>query len=82
MMKSNEMQMLLLILCGLGLIVFIIFILRIKDEGYDYDAIIAKLNEEEQKDLENLKSGNREINEIESKILKCKKELGIKLFNK
>ena len=80
----TSIQIVLLLLCGVGGLVLIIFILRTRDNGddYDYDKIISQLNEQQEKDLEKLNAGNKEIDKVESEILKCKKELGMKLFKK
>lgn len=71
----TTIEIVLLLLCGIGLLAFIIFIIRTKDNGYDYDCdkIIAELNEQQEKNLEDLNAGNKEIDKIESEILKCKK---------
>lgn len=69
-------------LCLISGIVFIIFILRKEDKGLDYNKIIRELNENKEKDLKTLDIKNKEINNIEEKILKCKKELGMRLFDK
>lgn len=69
-------------LCLISGTVFIIFILRKEDKGLDYNKIIRELNENKEKDLKTLDIKNKEINNIEEKILKCKKELGMRLFDK
>ncbi|MDO5569535.1 MAG: hypothetical protein Q4G04_05465 [bacterium] len=68
-------------LCLVAGIVFLIFILRQEDKGLDYDRIIRELNENKENDLKTLDIKNKEINNIEEKILRCKKELGIRLFD-
>ena len=80
----TSIQIVLLLLCGVGGLVLIIFILRTRDndDDYDYDKIISQLNEQQEKDLEKLNAGNKEIDKIESEILKCKKKLGMRLFDK
>ena len=52
------------------------------DNGIDYDRIIRKINEQEEKDLDIINQGNKQIDELESKILDCKKKLGFKLFKR
>lgn len=76
----TTIEITLLLLCVVGVLALIIFIIRTRDGDYDYDEIILELNEQQEKDLENLNAGNKEIDRIESEILKCKKRLGIKLF--
>ena len=78
---ANYLQLLLFILCVLGGVAILIFALR-KDQGYDYDKIIRELNAQKEENLNTLDIRNKEIDKIESKILECKKELGIKLFDK
>lgn len=55
--------------------------IRQEDKGLDYDRIIRELSENKEKDLKTLDIKNKEINNIEEKILKCKKELGMRLFD-
>lgn len=79
---ETYLQFLLFILCGLDGLVILIFILRQKDQGYDYDRIIRELNEQKEQNLNLIDSGNKEIEKIEKQILECKKVLGIRLFKK
>lgn len=67
-------------LCGLSIITLFIFLLRIKESDIDYDKIICELNEQKTIIIKKLQDGNKEIDKIESKILECKKKLGLKLF--
>lgn len=76
------LQILLFGLCVLGGIVVLIFALRKCDNGIDYDKVIRELNEREEKDLDIINKGNKQIDELESRILDCKKKLGFKLFKK
>ena len=69
-------------LCLIGLLIFIIFVFVKSDGDIDYDRIISDLNRQKELDLFMLDKGNKEIDKIEKRILKCKKELGIKLFRK
>ena len=39
-------------------------------------------NEQEEKDLDIINQGNKQIDELESKILDCKRKLGFKLFKR
>lgn len=71
------LQILLFGLCVLGGIAVLIFALRKWDNGIDYDRIIRELNEQEEKDLDIINQGNKQIDELESKILDCKKKLGL-----
>lgn len=79
---AKYLQFLLFILCGLGGIAILIFVLRKQDQGLDYDKIIKELNEQKETNLKTLKEGNKEIDKIEQKILECKKELHLPLFKK
>ena len=76
------LQILLFGLCVLGGIAVLIFALRKWDNGIDYDRIIRELNEQEEKDLDIINQANKQIDELESKILDCKKKLGFKLFKR
>lgn len=76
------LQILLFGLCVLGGIAVLIFALRKWDSGIDYDRIIRELNKQEEKDLDIINNGNKQIDELESKILDCKKKLGFKLFRR
>lgn len=76
------LQILLFGLCVLGGIAVLIFALRKWDNDIDYDRIIRELNEQEEKDLDIINKGNKQIDELESKILDCKKKLGFKLFKR
>lgn len=76
------LQILLFGLCVLGGIAVLIFALRKWDNGIDYDRIIRELNEQEEKDLDIINRGNKQIDELESKILDCKRKLGFKLFKR
>lgn len=76
------LQILLFGLCVLGGIAVLIFALRKWDNGIDYDRIIRELNEQEEKDLDIINQGNKQIDELESKILDCKRKLGFKLFKR
>ena len=57
-----------------------ILIFRTKSDDIDYDKIISYLEKQKEKNLIDLKYGNKEINDIEKQILNYKKKLGIKKF--
>jgi len=82
MEEKVVVEILLLFLCILGIVPVIIFFMRKNDTGIDYYRIINEWNEMEEQNLETLALGNKEINNIEKKILECKKELKIRLFRK
>ena len=67
------LQILLFGLCVLGGIAVLIFGLRNWDNEIDYDRVISELNKQEEKDLDIISNGNKQIDELESKILECKK---------
>lgn len=79
-MEIEQLRVLLMSLCGLSVVPILIFMLRKKDPGIDYDKIINQLNDQQDKDLKTLELGNKKIDELESKILICKKKLNMKLF--
>ena len=77
------LEIILGILCILGLIVIVIFFIRKKDDNeFNVYKLINQFNEQMKSDIETLEQGNREIDEIERKILVCKKKLNMKLFDK
>ena len=66
-----------------GICIIIFFIRKIKYKEPDineYYKWISILNDQKDEDLKLLHDRNKEIDKIEEEILKCKKELGIKLF--
>lgn len=69
-------------LCLLGLVAVIIFFVRKNDKGIDVDTWIKNANNQMNEDLKVLELGNKKIDEIEKKILVCKKRLNMKLFDK
>ncbi|MEG1142982.1 MAG: hypothetical protein RSA91_05450 [Bacilli bacterium] len=81
-MEITKLQIILFGLCALSVVAIIIFALRNNDKEIDYDRIIRRLNERKIQDLNILDRRNKEINKIEEKILTCKKELNMKLFDK
>lgn len=74
------LQIILFGLCVLGGVSVLIFGLRQCDNDIDYDKIIRELNEREEHDLDIIKKGDKQIDQLESRILECKKKLGFKLF--
>lgn len=81
-MEITKLQIILFGLCALSGVAIIIFALRKNDKEIDYDRIIRQLNNQKVQDLNILDRRNKEINKIEEKILKCKKKLNMKLFDK
>lgn len=74
----NKIEIIFLYLCSVSLVAVFIFFLRIKQD--DYDVIIKRLEEDRENNLRLLEEGNKMINVIEKEILKCKKELNMRLF--
>ncbi len=69
------------ILSGLCVLIFFIRKARYKEPDInEYYKLISKLNDQKDEDLKLLHDRNKEIDKIEEEILKCKKELGLKLF--
>jgi len=69
------------ILSGLCVLIFFIRKARYKEPDIsEYYRLINELNDQKDDDLKLLHQRNKEIDKIEEEILKCKKELGIKLF--
>ena len=73
MEEKVVVETILLILCVLGIIPVIIFFLRKNQSDVDYYKVIRELNEQEEQNLDELTLGNKEIDNIEKKILECKK---------
>ena len=59
-----------------------IFYLRKNDQGYDYDKIIAMMQEQTEQNLDILTKYNKEKDKLEEKIREKKKKLGMNLVNK
>lgn len=69
------------ILGGICIIIFFVRKARYKEPDIsEYYKLIGELNEKKNEDLELIHKRNKEIDKIEEEILKCKKELGLKLF--
>ena len=81
-MERIQLQYILFGMCTISGLVFIIYLLKSKDDGLDYDKIIAMMKKQTENNLNVLKRKNKEINEIEEEILICKKELGTNPFKK
>ena len=76
------LEIILGILCLFGVIAIIIFFVRKNDKGIDVDTWIKNANNQMSEDLKLLELGNKKIDEIEKKILICKKKLNMTLFDK
>lgn len=74
------LQMILFILCGLTAIALLIFILRKNQQDIDYNKYITMMKEQTEFNLETLNKGNKKIDNLEERILICKKKLRMKLF--
>lgn len=71
------------ILSGICVLIFFVRKARYKEPDIsEYYKLINQLNDQKDDDLKLLHQRNKEIDKIEEEILKCKKELGIELFNK
>lgn len=69
------------ILSGICVLIFFVRKARYKEPDIsEYYKLINQLNDQKDDDLKLLHQRNKEIDKIEEEILKCKKELGIKLF--
>ena len=82
MVKIIFLEIILGVLCLLGIVAVIIFFIRKNDKGIDIDKLIRQFNEQKESDLKTLEYGNKKIDEIERKILTCKKKLKMQLFDK
>ena len=76
------LEIILLFLCILGCCAVVIFFIRKNRKEPDVDELIKQFNSQKESNLEKLKQGNKKIDEIEKKILICKKKLNMKLFDK
>ena len=65
--KVAILQMILFILCFLGGIAILIFVLRKNDQGIDYDKIITLMKKQTEENLDALNEGNKKIDKIEEK---------------
>ena len=79
--KLEYLLFLFWILSGLCVLIFFIRKARYKEPDInEYYKLINQLNDQKDEDLKLLHDRNKEIDKIEEEILKCKKELGLKLF--
>ena len=69
-------------LFSLTSMIVLVFYLRKRDKGIDYNKYVELLNSQTEKNLSILSNGNKEIDKIEEKIRICKKKLGIKLVTR
>lgn len=69
-------------LFSLTSMVILVFYLRKRDKGIDYNKYFELMNRQTEKNLSILSNGNKEIDKIEEKIRICKKKLGIKLVTR
>ena len=76
------LEIILLFLCILGCCAVVVFFMRKNRKELDVDKLIKQFNNQKESDLEKLKQGNKQIDDIERKILICKKKLNMKLFDK
>lgn len=74
-MELTIIEIVLLILCFIGLIAVVIFFLRKNTETYTEEILIKNLEEQKENNLKLLKEGNKEIDKIEKEIAKYKKIL-------
>lgn len=81
-MEINLLIFILLILCFIAATLLIIIAVNTnKQEDIDYNKIIKYLNCQKEENLKTLMEGNKIINKLEKEILKCKKQLNMKLFD-
>lgn len=69
-------------LFSLTSMIVLVFYLRKRDKGIDYNKYVELMNNQTEKNLSILSNGNKEIDKIEEKIRICKKKLGIKLVTR
>lgn len=69
-------------LFSLTSMIVLVFYLRKRDKGIDYNKYVELMNNQTEKNLSILSNGNKEIDKIEEKIRSCKKKLGIKLVTR
>ncbi len=69
-------------LFSLTSMIVLVFYLRKRDKGIDYNKYVELMNSQTEKNLSILSNGNKEIDKIEEKIRICKKKLGIKLVTR
>ena len=69
-------------LFSLTSMIVLVFYLRKRDKGIDYNKYVELMNSQTEKNLSILSNGNKEIDKIEEKLRICKKKLGIKLVTR
>ncbi len=69
-------------LFSLTSMIVLVFYLRKRDKGIDYNKYVELMKSQTEKNLSILSNGNKEIDKIEEKIRICKKKLGIKLVTR
>jgi len=74
------LQILFFVIVIIIAILFIYYVIFKVEDTVDYEKQYQELQEHERQSLFTLDDGNKEINEIEEKILECKKKLNMKLF--
>jgi len=80
--EFSKIDILMFISWFIGGIAILVFCLRNREDDFDYMKYIHMMEEQTNDNLNTLKDGNKKIDNIEKKILQCKKKLGWKLFNK
>ena len=76
------LRIVLAFLCILAIVPVIVFFARKNQPEVDVYKIKKMCDDKMEEDLETLNKGNKKIDEIEKKILICKKKLNMKLFEK
>lgn len=79
-MEIKVLEIILIGLCLFSIIPVIIFFKRRKTPT-NVDMLLELYNNKMESNLEKLNQGNKKIDEIEQKILICKKKLNMKKFN-
>lgn len=79
-MEIKVLEIILIGLCLFSVIPIIIFFKRRKTPT-NVDMLLELYNNKMESNLEKLNQGNKKIDEIEQKILICKKKLNMKKFN-
>ena len=79
-MEIKVLEIILIGLCLFSVIPIIIFFKRRKTST-NVDMLLELYNSKMESNLEKLNQGNKKIDELEQKILICKKKLNMKKFN-
>ena len=80
-MEINILEIMLTSLCFFSIVPIIIFFKR-KKSSNNIEIFLELYNDKMKSNLEKLNKGNKTIDEIEEKILICKKKLNMKIFDK